>query len=421
MDHTLTDSAPTLDEKADAIRGRFAEDPAQIGEILGLYNEFVSEGRTFPIDLEAHSLHLILRFKRPHDDKAAGRLANLLRQQGKPVPPAVTDLANRYLLATPEAAATARRVAAAEIRDRPDAPVDISKRLAIVFGLPKSASRLFVSTLAAIQGFDEVAARPYTSGYVGLDAASEMRFESFVTYEGRGVLHSHAGPSTVTRFTLARLAIGHVVTVRHPADHVAALFCHMRGQVKGMLPFAIRRYAASFPAGPESAGRELYATEAESHLFNHPVIFPTDTQFFLQTADVDAALSHMITDGYLWNALTWIADWCLLRIRSISEIVRYEDLIANPREVLPRAAGKALGYHPDDAALERGLSVMTRTEPGGEPDPAVYPRGYTGRQGIWRDYLSPENRAAYNRVCEQFVAAHPYGRLVAELYSDLIV
>lgn len=73
-----------LDQKADALRARLSlSSPEQLDEIYALYAEFTGKGVTFPLDIEEHSLRLILTHLRPDDDAVAERLAVVLEMQGK--------------------------------------------------------------------------------------------------------------------------------------------------------------------------------------------------------------------------------------------------------------------------------------------------------------------------------------------------
>jgi O-methyltransferase len=76
----------TLEDKAAGLRARLAFRQDELAEIHALYAEFVRAGEAFPLDLEEHSLRLILAFVRPDDDDAARRLVTVLQAQGKPVP-----------------------------------------------------------------------------------------------------------------------------------------------------------------------------------------------------------------------------------------------------------------------------------------------------------------------------------------------
>ena len=75
-----------LHERASKLVGLLASDPKQLDEIYDLYGQYVALGLDFPLELEEHSLRLILEFLRPDDKEAAARLATVLRMQGKAEP-----------------------------------------------------------------------------------------------------------------------------------------------------------------------------------------------------------------------------------------------------------------------------------------------------------------------------------------------
>ena len=411
-----------LEERTERLRKSLIWDPKQLPEIHELYFSYVQLGRPFPADLEEHSLWLILKFIRPDDDKAAGRLVTVLEAQGKPVPDDLKSLAIRDFAVSYEQIANYRRANAAPTTE-PDTP--LHRRLFFVVGLPKSASRLMVSALTAmhpIERFRNPASLPYTTGYPGIDATTDLRYDGLIGCTKGGIVHSHLNPTNVTRHALAHLALGHVITVRHPADQIAALYCHIRRIAK--LPMLNDEIIARLGDGllPEPASSfAAYGHDDEpSRLFFHDVIFPVDVGFFAPSINVDDTIAHMIACGYLYYALTWIVSWQLLRIRNISIIARYEDFIGNPEATL-RRVNHALFPGNSDDAVAAGCKVFADKNYDTEVDPDIYPRGSTGARGIWRNYFSPENRRLYSSICEQFLAAHPYGQLLKQLYPDLIM
>ena len=284
-----------------------------------------------------------------------------------------------------------------------------------------------VTALAAIhpdQRYRRPATLPYSTGYVGVDATADLRYESLAQFEGGGIAHSHAGASCVTRHALARLGLGHVITVRHPADHIAALYCHIRRIAKTLpasLVEEVERHEEGRPVPDPVKCAETYGQDdRSSYLFFHPVIFPVDPRFFFAADSVDDAIAHMIADGYLFHALSWIVSWQLMRIRNTSAIVRYEDFLENSNDVLGKLSKKIFNSDSQETVeLGRKVIADVRYEP--NLDPEVYPRGSTGDRGIWERYFTPENRRLYNSVCERFIVAHPYGSLISRLYDDLFI
>ena len=71
------DDLAGLEKETANVRTNLTWDPKQLPEIHKLYFRYVELGRPFPADLEEHSLWLILKFIRPDDDSAAGRLVTV--------------------------------------------------------------------------------------------------------------------------------------------------------------------------------------------------------------------------------------------------------------------------------------------------------------------------------------------------------
>jgi hypothetical protein len=411
-----------LAERTERLRKNLIWDPEQLSEIHELYARYVELGRPFPADLEEHSLWLILKFIRPDDDQAAGRLTTVLEAQGKAVPDDLKSLAARDFADSYEQIASNRRDRAVSAAG---ADVPLHKRLFFVIGLPKSASRLMVSALTAmhpVERFRRPARLPYATGYTGIDATTDLRYDGLIGCTEGGIAHSHLNPTNVTRHALAHLALGHVITIRHPADHIAALYCHIRRiSQQSMLDDNIAARLGKSPLPDSASSFEVYGlANGVNRLFFHDVIFPVDVRFFSRSINVDDTIAHMIAGGYLYYALTWIVSWQLLRIRNISIVIRYEDFIGNPEATLRRANHVLFPENSDDA-VATGCMVFFGKNYDTDADPDIYPRGSTGAHGVWRNYFSPENRRLYNSVCEQFIAAHPYGQLLARHYPDLLV
>lgn len=168
---------------------------------------------------------------------------------------------------------------------------------------------------------------------------------------------------------------------------------------------------------PQSYYDRYTDSDQPNDLYWHYVIFPLDPHYFVDADDIDAAVTHMIVGGYLFHALSWIASWQLLRVRNISTIVRFEDLIGNPQITVRHLLSSVFPNHDDDA-VARGLDAI-RSADAVQPNASIYPRGYTGDVGVWKQYFSSKNRDLYNSVCDNFVKTHPYGRLLTVLYGDL--
>ena len=419
------DSVADLEEQTASLRRTLTLDPKQLSEIHKLYFRYVELGRPFPADLEEHSLWLILKFIRPDDAEVAGRLVTVLEMQGKPVPANVKLLAVReFALPYEKIAEYKRNRALSDARTSAQSTAPLHERLFFVIGLPKSASRLMVRAIAAMHPIERVkkqAQLPYTTGYPGIDATTDLRPDSLVGFTDGGIVHSHLNPTNVNRHALAHLGLGYVITVRHPADHIAAFYCHLRRiSERPFLIDEIRERMEEVQQSGALSPIDTYTGAGEpNRLFFHGNIFPIDLRFLAPAAKVDDAIAHLIANGYLHYALTWIVSWQLLRIRNTSIIVRYEDFIGDPEAALRRVNQAIFPANPEDAVIS-GCKVFAKESYDTSSESNIYPRGPTGTQDIWRNYFSPENRRLYNSVCEQFLAAHPYGPMLKELYPDLL-
>ena len=78
----LDPKVTALQERASKLAGHLVRDAKQLDEIYYLYGQYVALGLEFPLELEEHSLRLILEFLRPDDKEAAARLATVERMRG---------------------------------------------------------------------------------------------------------------------------------------------------------------------------------------------------------------------------------------------------------------------------------------------------------------------------------------------------
>ena len=114
--------------------------------------------------------------------------------------------------------------------------------------------------------------------------------------------------------------------------------------------------------------------------------------------DVDGSIHYMITGGYLAHSLMWMTDWLRLRHKDRSFVLLYEDLMTQPLIVLRKLCDWADIDLPDDeiADIWRSLSQSEATKR--KKPTSYYPRGWTGKVGVWRDYFSAANDKAFQRI-----------------------
>ena len=122
----------------------------------------------------------------------------------------------------------------------------------------------------------------------------------------------------------------YAITVRHPLDYVVAAYCH--NNVKR----AFRDPHANMGVGP------------------------LDERRFELGHDVDQVLTHLIQDGHLFDALTWMARWLYHRDQDKSVVVRYEDVVDEEKQdsEFQRISMNVFGCHLDDNAIEKCRNVF---------------------------------------------------------------
>ena len=153
----------------------------------------------------------------------------------------------------------------------------------------KSASTLMQLVLSAIQ---EPSNRPDHSK---LDDAMSNSFmpmtvDFLKSFPRGGVFKNHAPIEYHNNFFLQQTGCKYVVLIRHPADHLAAFFCHQRGVVSRVSwqPPAERSTPWWFATGQMPAG--------------------------FQDNEPEIGIQQLIDCGYLFKCLQWMADWTAFRI-----------------------------------------------------------------------------------------------------------
>lgn len=275
-------------------------------------------------------------------------------------------------------------------------------RVVYVFALPKSGSRLLYRTVLDAQ--PKRRAIPLHHPAMARNVAHAVNMEAHYHYLSQldeGLLHSHASPLPYNFVVLRDLGIRHVVTMRHPADHLVALYCHLRnllvdaGEVKTMPPAQTTK-----PVNPKGAPSW------------HSVIFPVHEEYIRDGVSLEGGLNHLIRDGYLTSALKWMADW-LLFADGLSLVIRYEDLLASPSDVFHRVYTHLIG------AVPAGVPAVLPDPP--QYNPVAYPKGYSGESGVWREYFSLSNVGYYNETVASFLAAYAPGSRLSEIYPDIML
>jgi len=273
-----------------------------------------------------------------------------------------------------------------------------AENLVLVAAVPKAASSVIGSGIAALLGQEGlVEARGYAD-YMLANKTSNLRAELVKQFPQGGVLKFHTRPSAENLAALRLLGLRTVVLMRHPADQLAALHCHMQTFVRA-------------PDVPP-------LTEDAPVWYDH--IRPLSKARVYPGAPAEEVLAYLIRDGYLQALLTWMADWLAFRDPARSMVATYEHFVADPAAFYDRLARFLFGGSVQPQTLEKARALADEYTRGRARSQAQsYERGYTGKQGVWRDYFSEENRADYCAVARAFVQHHTDAGGLLEVYPDL--
>lgn len=262
----------------------------------------------------------------------------------------------------------------------------------------KSASTLMQLILSAIQ---EPSNRPDHSK---LDDAMTNSFmpmtvDFLKSFPRGGVFKNHAPIEYHNNFFLQQTGCKYVVLIRHPADHLAAFFCHQRGVVSRVSwqPPSERSTPWWFATGQMPAG--------------------------FQDNEPEIGIQQLIDCGYLFKCLQWMADWTAFRNPNQSRLLRYEDVIGNFEAVVTEMCWFIREVGPDDDLMRYAKQVFSHETAEGTRKHALqyYLRGWTGRTDIWRSYFSAATVEAYNNVVQKFLNAYPQAGLLATVYPNLTI
>lgn len=216
-----------------------------------------------------------------------------------------------------------------------------------------------------------------------------LRPESVLYKRQGGVMNRMFQPDPCTFQMLNRLQSKYFVILRHPADQVSAMYTYIPERI-----------------APEWA--------------NNP-IFTTPWRLYDGSADQDTVLRELIGGGYLFSMLAFMTNWLVKRDPVRSMVLRFEDFSVNRHAffdaVLQFLYGQQLSAdrHAElDAVADRHLSRSRNGE-----QVRRYSGGYTGREGIWADYLTEETLALYRKVTQQFLAVYPRADTLLEYYPNI--
>ena len=275
-----------------------------------------------------------------------------------------------------------------------------SDRLVIVASLPKSASEVIAHCALAIQsnfGPPGTGINLVEEGLSNIYAPS-IRLELVQALPYGGVWKHHPKATGGNLRVLDRLGVKYIITVRHPADQLAAIYCQI-----------LRKR----PIPKEVIERDEWVDDD---------IHAMKLRLFQDGVNLNETIGCMIREGYLNATLSWITDWLHFRDVNKSLVIRYEDFATNQVQTLNNISNFLYGRELDEKTLAKCNSAIEKftTKQNVANTTRRYPRGWTGNIGIWKSYFSDENKKDYLSVVSGFLNYYPHASLLMDVYPNLL-
>lgn len=229
--------------------------------------------------------------------------------------------------------------------------------------------------------------RNLTSGPTSLGGGAAFHYGMLLYFPNGGVCRGVFQADRQNRWLLGDLGCRQIVLMRHPADRMVAQYCMRHGELS-----------------------------AEQIIRDQEKVFQ----------DIFRGVDLPRTVDCLRANLEWMAGWVGVRTDERLLIVKYEDMM---KDLTVHFAGihDFLYAKPMGATLEAILrETFSRSSEGGDLQPGdrtkrVYAEGYSGKVGVWRDYLTKANIDTYNRVVERFLDSNAHAEELLRLYPDLLL
>ena len=292
-----------------------------------------------------------------------------------------------------------------------------SERLVVIPSLGKSASGVLGKSVAVMhQAYTGQLTIDQLPRYVsGLDDHN-IRVEMLLhhTLKDGGAVSLHARPSGENLAILKLLGSKYVVNFRHPADNMVSIACG--------------KYDAKPNYSKDGNWAFTYQDPIKSSLYESEV-------------DVKNKIGYLIHTGFLASTLSWITGWLQFRDQQKSIVNRYEDFVTDRRYALDRIGKFLYGCEINDSVIEQCDNVSNKwgqrkwvqsqeesNSKSGDRLASIsskgttnkYPFGWTGKIGVWRDYYSKENKAAFTSAVDGFLRSHPKADILLDFYPDLL-
>ncbi len=267
-------------------------------------------------------------------------------------------------------------------------------RIVVVPALPKSASSVMGSCIAQMLP-DSVTKRKNYARYMQPNKDSNLRLEFVKDFLNGGVLKNHTRATGNNLKVLYILGVKYIILFRHPIDQLVALYCHIL------------------------SNKIILEGESDSWVFDH--IQPLLLRMFKDNVNMEDTFQYMIRGGYLCAALSWMVDWLHFRNTEMSIIVRYEDFITNKNEAWNNISLFLTGSNLDEDILGRCNSIANgHAQRSTTSKKKVYPHGWTGHIGAWKNYFSQENKKDYLSQVSGFLKFYPNASKLLDIYPNLV-
>ncbi|MDA2932866.1 sulfotransferase domain-containing protein [Acidobacteria bacterium AH-259-D05] len=143
-------------------------------------------------------------------------------------------------------------------------------------------------------------------------------------------------------------------------------------------------------------------------------IFPFDGHR-LSGDHISKSLNYLIEDGYLMHVLLFMGKWLHYRDETKSIVLTYERFKNAPILCL-RNVAELLELNASDETIDDIHNEFATKTKKRNVDQNAYPKGWTGKIGVWQDYFCDENYANYKKVCTNFLQSFPWAKRVTEIY-----
>ncbi len=255
-------------------------------------------------------------------------------------------------------------------------------RFVLIAAVPKSASTVIGDVVKAAARGTLPSVRKYGK-YMAVNADTDLRPEMLLDFPDGGILKYHPEPKPKNFLLLETLGCRTIVLLRHPADQLASLACHL-----------VRRRGKP---DPDAAYHQIGKKD-----FGSQTLVPLDIASPAWN-DPSLMVRELISNGYLIRNLFWMSDWVRFR-PSRTIVLRYEEFQADYDSFADAICRFLNGEAADEKLAQDVREIATRFAASRAADEQFYPHGYTGRVGTWRDYFSPAAISAYNTVIEKWLA-----------------